>query len=168
MRKIIVIATVHSSLGLCNQFELLKVLQNIKPKVVFDEISNLGLIRGRRGEIPKCLETEAVELYSKNNPVSHIPVGIDEAKIENIYEFKRLVDEIMDMFNQNIDYQILQDELYTCTEVFGFPYLNSNNCKRLLAIMRTHESNLANSFSETRLKDARIGGSKFTKCVKTR
>ena len=65
--------TRHNELGKCNSKELLKLIKENKPDVIFEELSLLSYNEcyelGR-----ETLETTAIKMYLEDNSIKHIPV----------------------------------------------------------------------------------------------
>ncbi len=78
---IILITTGHSENGLCNTVELFKIIEGIKPKIIFEEVSPAkfeGVYKGTRKD---SLETSTIKKYLERHSIEHIPVDKDEDEI---------------------------------------------------------------------------------------
>lgn len=143
MRSIIynitLIGTIHSENGKCNPNELYKILKDIKPEVIFDElpphhssvffsesfdihcINNMVLNRPSP-VIP--LEVKSIKKYLQNYDVNIVPVDI------NIREkMSKHQQEILFMFStffKNEDYKMLDAESDAMIAQEGFQFLNSS------------------------------------------
>jgi len=145
MYNITLIGTVHSENGLCNSDKLHKIIEDIKPEVIFDELpshsfdmyysnsinmysANGILLNQHPSEIP--LEVKSIKKYKQNYDVKILPVDIDIRQRISKYQ-----DEIFFMFLTFFkyeDYKKLDNEKVTLMAREGFHYLNSDNFLDLL------------------------------------
>lgn len=130
---IILISTGHSENGLCNSNELYKIIERIKPEVIFEEVSPTkfeGVYKGTRKD---SLETSTIKKYLEKYLIEHVPVDMDGDEIDER--------RIQANYNKIARTLVLHDRLYKhlvgqqryLAEHYGFPYLNSKHCNELLA-----------------------------------
>ncbi|HKC34706.1 MAG TPA: hypothetical protein VKB95_01550 [Chitinophagaceae bacterium] len=74
MYDITVIFTRHHRTGNCNSFELLNIIQNVEPDVIFEELSCSQFSESYEQNNLITVETNAVKEYLKNYRIEHIPV----------------------------------------------------------------------------------------------
>jgi hypothetical protein len=75
MKKITLIGIMHKEIGKCNMNELLKVLENIKPDVIFEETNRYkNMLTYTFGIEPDSPELKAIQKYIQNNYADCIPV----------------------------------------------------------------------------------------------
>ncbi|WP_298138312.1 hypothetical protein [Flavobacterium sp.] len=139
MHNITLISTIHSENGQCNSDELYKILKDVHPEVIFDELpkhisemfyndsfeknyANNILLNRRNPTIP--LEVECIKKYKQNYNVKIIPVDID---LRNILSENQ--DDIFFMyltFLKYEDYKNLDNEKNELISDKGFNFLNSS------------------------------------------
>ena len=139
MYNIALIATAHTEKGKCNPDELYKILEDINPEVIFDELpkdafdmffsdsfdihyTNSILLGRNPPKVP--LEVKCLKKYRENYYIKIFPVDIDVRKKLSNYQ-----DEILSMFHtffKNEDYQKLDNEKEMLIAQEGFHYLNSD------------------------------------------
>lgn len=140
MHNITLVSTIHSEIGQCNSDELHKILEDINPEVIFDELpihfsemyysdsfdmycANNILLTQRPVEIP--LEVKCLKKYKQKYNIKIIPVDIDLR-----HKLMAHQDEITFMFltffkyenYKKLDYE---KEILISNE--GFHFLNSGN-----------------------------------------
>lgn len=132
MSTIILVATGHRKNGLCNSNELYKIIEQIAPEVIFEEISLAKFPKVYGGLLEDSLETFTVKKYLQKHAVPHFPVDLDAS---NIFDsgYKAKIDKIFAMFCQlSPEYDGLVSQHRFFTVQYGFPYLNSVQCAALL------------------------------------
>ena len=79
MHNITLVCTHHSDFGKCNSDELFKIIESIKPDVIFEELTPDLFDRFyRENNIPfESPEIKSVRKYTKDNTVSHFPVDVN-------------------------------------------------------------------------------------------
>lgn len=147
MSNITLIATTHKEKGMCNSTELLKILQSIKPDIIFEELSQYYFNAIYDGQLPDTLETDAIKKYLKEDIVNHIPVDIDVNQLID-KNLKNSITKMFDIFDKNPEYQNLQLQLHNLSFNLGFPYLNSIQCEALFAQKFFLEQKLAESYKQ--------------------
>src|SRR5690606_39028795 len=74
MPKIVLLGTTHQESGLCNERELARILEALKPEVVFEEIRPRDFDRIYSDNPPPGLEPRALKNYANKKPVKQVPV----------------------------------------------------------------------------------------------
>lgn len=148
MHNIILIGTSHSEQGKCNSDELYKILEDINPEVIFEEIPNIffdmfyngkchfdelhkiikyklpGNLLERIETLPLSetpLEVNCIKKYLQNHNIKNIPVDI----VINS-ELSTKMEMMFGEFYKHDDvYKKLVDKDKLLTEQHGFDYLNS-------------------------------------------
>ncbi|MCL2721384.1 MAG: hypothetical protein FWD47_08610 [Treponema sp.] len=122
MHNIILIGSYHRNKGNCNHFELLKILEKIKPDVIFEEKPPSNYDVYYKDKTRSCLESDAVNLYLEKNNLTQVLVD-DDIMPPDKSEY---------MYNQiekrSHNYRNLIDTNSIYTEHYGFRYLNSVDC----------------------------------------
>lgn len=158
MHNITLIATIHSENGKCNSDELYKLLEDVNPEVIFDELpmhfsemyysdsfdmyyANNILLNRRCPVIP--LEVKCVKKYKQKYNVKIIPVDIDLRQ-----ELPKYQDEISFMiltFLKYEGYKKLNNEKETLIGLEGFHYLNSDKFLDFLDTKEVMEKSIMES-----------------------
>jgi len=133
MSSITLIATTHTEKGLCNANELFKIIEQINPEVIFEEIPPGKFEAVYAGTRKASLEVKTVKAYLQKYPdVHHYPVDLDiEQATEK--EIKQEVDGVAYICNDYSDeYHYLSGMISLQSEKYGFPYLNNDRCSELI------------------------------------
>ena len=122
MGRITLVCTVHSEMGLCNENELIRILEAVGPDVIFEEIHPSDFDSYYRDKSKHTLETRTVGRYLKVRPARQVPV--DDFVIPE--GFPRDMGILFDYVeSNNIEYRALVAERDQKTYHLGFRYLNS-------------------------------------------
>lgn len=167
MYNITLIGTIHSENGQCNPDKLHKILEDINPEVIFDELPsssfdmyysdaidisyvNRILLNRHPPEMP--LEVKCIKKYKQNYNIKVFPVDIDIRQ-----KISKHQDEILFMistFLQYEDYKRLDNEKETLIAQEGFHYLNSSIFLDFLARKEAVERSIIESeIQKNRLLD---------------
>lgn len=138
--RIVLISTVHKEIGKCNSEVLYKIIESIKPDVIFLEelegnysqydrmkFSQFGVYKER-------LELKTIQAYNQNNTFDYVPVldvGLSD-------EF----DTKVKIVSENKEYQRLLDDYTLLESDYGFEFLNSNKSIMLQEEMRQLENHI--------------------------
>lgn len=123
MNNITLISTVHKEIGKCNSDELCKIIESIKPDVIFLEAfensysSYHQLLLSQFGVYQERLEIKALQLYSHNYTFEYVPVL--DIGLSDEFETK------LEIASTNVDYQRLLDDYISLETENGFQFLNS-------------------------------------------
>lgn len=131
MSNIIIISTVHLEVGKCTSEELYKIIESIRPEVIFEELSgeHFDILYNENVSDRESLEVKCIKKYLINHNIKHIAVDIDVSKDLS----KRDIDYLFDSFDKYVDYRKLTQEQDLLTAQEGFAYLNS---KELLELFK--------------------------------
>ncbi|MEQ1797442.1 MAG: hypothetical protein ABL872_05790 [Lacibacter sp.] len=133
MSTITLIATGHKENGLCNSQELFKLIEQIKPEVIFEEIPPGKFEAVYGGTRQESLEVKTIKTYLQKYPdVHHYPVDLD---IEQATEkqIRQEVDGMSFIFNHySPEYNDLSNQISYLSEIYGFSFLNSDRCSELI------------------------------------
>jgi hypothetical protein len=158
MYNITLISTIHSENGQCNSGELYKILEDINPEVIFDELpihfsdmyysdsfdmycANKFLLNRHPPEVP--LEVKCIKKCKQNYNIEIFPVDIDLRQKLSKYQ-----DEISFMiltFLKYVEYKKLDNENETLIAQEGFHYLNSDKFLDFLDKKEVMEKNIIES-----------------------
>lgn len=139
MFSIILICTRHEEHGSCNSLELLKIIESIKPEVIFEELSYANFDKCYHENTLTTLETNAIKIYLLNHNIKHIPV--DTYNLPRTYD-----EEVESMYNKILnnnlsvesnDLRRLIDKQMFLVNQYGFSFLNSNENDELFEQFNT-------------------------------
>jgi len=145
MYNIKLIGTIHSENGRCNLSELYKILEDIKPNVIFDElpshfadlfysesfdIAYANNILNKRPMPNLSLEVKCIKKYRQIHNVKIVGVDIDISK--DLAEHKEEVNFLFNTFFKYEEYKNIDNEIETLIPKEGFHFLNSNKFLELL------------------------------------
>lgn len=122
MGRITLVGTAHRDSGLCNESELLTILEAIGPEVIFEEIRPSDFEAAYRDRSKHTLEMRAIGRYLKAKPARQVP--IDDYVIPDGFhrEAAKLEDYVVASCPE---YCALMDEISEKKHLLGFRFLNS-------------------------------------------
>jgi hypothetical protein len=129
MYNITLISTAHDEKGNCNILELYKIIDNIDPEVIFEEIPPSAFDSFYKERTRNNLESEAIIKYLENHKCEHIPVDLDFIPPESFFDKYKNVHKQIER-RSNI-YKNIIDTYSFYRGVYGFKYLNSIECMNL-------------------------------------
>jgi len=158
MYKITLIGTIHSENGQCNSDALYKILEDINPEVIFDELpshffdmyysdsfdmycANSIMLNRQPPVVP--LEVKSIKKYKQNYNIKIIPVDIDVR--QKLSEHQDEISFMFLTFFKYDDYKKLDNEKDTFIAQQGFYFLNSNNFLEFLQKKEVIEKNIMES-----------------------
>jgi pheromone shutdown protein TraB len=135
---ITLIGTIHSENGQCNSDELYKILEDINPEVIFDELTdryadmyysdsfdtyrmNKILLRQPAPVIP--LEVKCIKEYMQHHHIEIVPVDIDTR--QQLAPYEQEINAMFYNFFQHEEYKKLDEEIDALIATEGFGFLNS-------------------------------------------
>lgn len=142
----------HQECGLCTSKALYEIIQQIKPQVIFEELSIHNYIKSYEHEELITMETDAIKMYLLNNVVEHIPV--------DTFEYPKKYDDDLDylynrMFNggtrESHSFRRLIDNRNDLLIKHGFSFLNSDYQDQWSAIFNRLKNEFLQIRNEERL-----------------
>lgn len=124
MRRIIFVGVTQDETGVCNAQELCSILADLRPVVIFEELSPQVAHLIYKGEMQDTLASKALKLYVKDNDVLHFAVDLELSQYYDV----RLKNEVVELQELLAQYEKFNSILYEAelfTAEFGFEYLNS-------------------------------------------
>ena len=140
MHNITLISTVHKEYGNCNSNELLKIIENICPDVIFLEAFEANyseydqMLFSQFGVYIERLELKAIQKYSQNHTFEYVPVL--DIGLSDEFETK------IKIVSENQEYQKLLDNYNLLEMDDGFHFLNSKKNIALQEEMRELENRI--------------------------
>lgn len=146
MYNITLLSSFHKNLGKCNPDELYKIIEELRPEIVFEELSfdTFSFVYSD-GYIPNTVEAIAIKKYLRNYPIKHFPVDtypINETDLFNgADEIAKRSNEYVKLWNEQVS-MITKD---------GYNFLNSNTCIELLDRIRIVEESVLLVINDVKL-----------------
>ena len=143
MYNITLVCTHHSEFGKSNSYELYKIIETIRPDIIFEELTqDLFDKFYKENIIPnEPPEIKSVKRYIKDHTVSHIPVDVNISDTLS-------TSEINYMFNTVRKYTVyseLEEDQMKLTFHEGYDFLNSKKNEELIETKKAIEKNLIKS-----------------------
>lgn len=135
MHDITLICTRHKEVGACNANELLKIIEDYQPEVIFEELAPTSYDACYTYNVwgvtkINTLETDAIKIYREYHHVKHIPALSGEMH-EDLHLMHSMVN--------NRSLQVLVDNLISLEGIYGFPFLNCDECEQRLDELKSLE-----------------------------
>lgn len=161
MHNITFIGTIHSDNGQCNFDELHKILEDLKPEVIFDELPShfadlfyndsfdiafTNNILNKQPILNLPLEVKCIKKYRLNHTVKIVPVDIDEN--QDSEEQKKEILFLFNTFIKNEDYRNIDNNKEELIQKEGFHFLNNIRFLELLEKKELLERKIIDSESE--------------------
>lgn len=140
MYNITLVCTHHSEYGKSNSDELYRIIDSIKPDIIFEEL-NQDLFHKfyEQNIIPfDPPEVKSVRRYIKEKTTIHIPVDIDINDTLTTSEIKNMFDK----FKQYKAYLKLEEYQKELIYQEGYDFLNSKKCEELVENLRSIEKGI--------------------------
>lgn len=154
MRRVTFISTVHVEIGKCNPEELFRIIELIRPEVIFleaDDQTYTGyeqFLFSTYGVNHKKLEVAAIQKYSHTSSFEYVTVC--DGGLSDAFHKKNI------KVCQNRRMQNLIDNFNSLEAEKGFLFLNSQECIDLQEEMRVLESIILNDVEWDRAVKADI------------
>ncbi len=138
--NITLLSSFHQELGNCNADELYKIIESLKPDVIFEELP-LEIFNTvyKKNYIPASLEAKAIKRYVDNYEIEHFPVDT------YCFSYSELFSEFDFIANNSQEYLKLFSYQIALIKKYGFQIINSH---KFLALIE----NLQNLEKEVLLK----------------
>ena len=150
MATITIVFTVHNEQGLCNQAELVRILREIDPEVIFEELRPLDFAEMYQESARHTLEMKAIIEFRNEKPVEQVPVDHFEMKEGLAADINKLLSYAE---RSHTEYGEFTDKEDWCAYHFGFEFFCSAEFKALNA--QTHKA-LSDAVDQS--KDEAING----------
>jgi len=130
MYNITLIGTRHEELGRCNSNELYKIIENINPEIIFEEIPPSYFEKYYITKSHKNLESDVINKYLEIYNAKNIPVDSENIPSESLVQkYNNLHKRIEGLVDTNgFHYRTLTGQYLSQIETYGFIYLNCIYC----------------------------------------
>lgn len=142
MYDVNVIFSVHQECGKCNTEELYKIIEGIRPDVIFEELDYIDFNYAYKEQKPFTLETETINKFLQNYNIEHIPVDTYKAAD---YTKEISINAEKFLSENSSEYKKLISIHKKFTSEYGFDFLNSKQYYDLIREVRTQEEILYKS-----------------------
>lgn len=133
MVKITLISSFHIIHGKCNPAELYRIIEQIQPEVIFEELSTkIFEIVYSPFHQPKSLEAITIKEYLRKYPIRNFPV-------DNYPNIDDLLNESQINWDDYYEYRELWNQKLKRIYEGGYYYLNSEECIEFLSKMEATE-----------------------------
>jgi hypothetical protein len=127
MYEIILISSFHAIHGKCNPNELYRIIEAIKPEIIFEELSFDGF-----DEIyspfyqPQTIEAITIKAYLQKYHIKHFPVDNYPIKETDLLSDAQVI------WDNSKEYRELWTQKLSKIGQYGYSFLNSNECIEML------------------------------------
>jgi len=130
MYNITLIGTRHEELGRCNSNELYKIIENINPEIIFEEIPPSYFEKYYIIKNHKNLESNVINKYLEHYSIKNISVDSENIPSESLVQkYNALHNRIEGLTDTNgFHYRTLTDQYRSQIAIYGFIYLNCIYC----------------------------------------
>jgi hypothetical protein len=127
MHNITLICTRHHDIGKCNSHELYRIIEDINPEVIFEEMPPSYFGKYYLDKSRSNLESNAINKYKEKYKIEQVPVDSEDMPSKDFfYNYKRVINRIEGLTDINgftLRNQIDAKKAYS--EKYGFEFLNS-------------------------------------------
>ncbi|OYU95646.1 MAG: hypothetical protein CFE21_10935 [Bacteroidetes bacterium B1(2017)] len=133
MYSIHLICTTHAKNGLCSSFELSNIFKKISPEVIFEELPPSYYDKYYTEKSRSNLETDAIHLYMESYEFKNVQVDFEDIPDEDFFQnYKKLISKVEGSISKNgFDFRSLIDQKRNYSNLYGFSFLNSDDCMRM-------------------------------------
>jgi pheromone shutdown protein TraB len=149
MHNITLVGTLHSELGKCNADELFKIIEQISPDVVFEELTPyLYDILYNKGIFDESapIEFKCIRRYKQQHNINNIPVDIEVGST-----LSNNVNQMLALFEKYDIYKVLKIAQKKKIELEGFDFLNSDEFSDLVEKQRAIEKKIVEEINNSQL-----------------
>jgi hypothetical protein len=140
MYNITLVCTHHSEYGKCNSDELYKIIDSLRPDIIFEELPQNLFDKFYKGnEIPyEPPEVKSVKRYIKDHTISNFPVDIDVSNSLSVNQIKYM----FSTFNKYAIYSKIEEDQKKMFFQEGYGFLNSKQNEELVEKKKSLEKSL--------------------------
>lgn len=126
MYNVTLICTLHEEKGAFNLNALYRILELVKPEIIFEEIPPYAFDEFYKEKTRRNLESDAINKYLENHSIKHVPVDYDITLPHSFFKEHQHIHQRVEARSHN--YKNLIDLHSTLVMRFGLKYLNSTEC----------------------------------------
>jgi hypothetical protein len=123
MFNVTLFCTWHGEAENCNAFELFRIILQLEPEVIFEEIPPCSFDEYYENMNRDKLESKAIKMYLSNHIIKHIPVDLDVIMPQSFWDDNKYMLEQIERKNSEFCRLCDYDSQYA--RQYGFSYLNS-------------------------------------------
>jgi hypothetical protein len=94
-KEISLIFTKHKEAGQCNSAALLRILESVKPEVIFEELSFSNFHKIYKEQSITTLESDAIKQHLLTNAIKQVPVDTYDLPIDYYNELDLMYDKLI-------------------------------------------------------------------------
>ena len=147
MYEIYLICSLHKEKGNCNSNELYKIIDKIRPDIIFLELTKTDYDKYQTGKI-NTVETNAVSIYNKKYKTKNIPVDKIEMTIEYHLTVENMNNKLCANSNELKNAYLIFETLLSQN---GFSFLNSELCEDYTETLNVFESKAVRKINNNEL-----------------
>lgn len=146
MFNITLLSSFHKILGKCNPGELYKIIEEIQPEIIFEELSydNFDIIYSV-GYQPRTIEAITIKNYLQKHSIKHLPVDNFPIKETDLLSDAQII------WDSSSEYRELWNKKLLKLSQEGYKFLNSYECTEMLDRIRMIEETVLTQTQNTKL-----------------
>jgi hypothetical protein len=149
--SITLIATRHKENGQCTSNELYRIIDQIAPDVIFEEIPPGKFDTVYKGLRHASLEILTIKRYLQSHPIPHFPVDLDIDEVDGFFTRSDFNTMSYIFVNYCPEYKSLYNQRQLLADNNGFPYLNSKEWSMLSKRMDVLEQEVIKKINNEKL-----------------
>lgn len=123
---ITLIFTMHNDAGICNSDALYKLIELVRPEVIFEELSERNFMKSYIESTLVTLETTTIKRYLASHDIAHIPIDTYNRPENYDEEVDHMFDKAFSSAGrQAFDLRNLMNTKRSLIERYGFSFLNN-------------------------------------------
>jgi hypothetical protein len=146
MHNITIISTFHKNIGNCNPDELYKIIKELQPEVIFEEldIDTFSLVYAE-SYIPNTVEATTVKNYLKQYSIIHYPVDTYPVSDTSLLSDAQII------WDYSNEYRELWNNKIFMIKENGYAFINSKDCIEILDKIRITEESVLSEMNNEKL-----------------
>ncbi len=148
MYNVTVIFSRHHEEVNCNSHELLKLIRDIEPDVIFEEIGHEVYDQIYIQQNRTTLESNAIKFYLLSKDIEHLPVDTFDRPDSYRSGGNHLADELQKHFHKSERLKLAFNQLKYHSQIGGFPFLNSDQNDALLDEIEKEEKSILTELAD--------------------
>ena len=146
MFNITLLSSFHKIHGKCNPDELYKIIEEIQPEIIFEElcVDSFNFVYSD-GYIPKTLEVFTIKKYMQKYSVRQFPVDSYPVNETDLFSDAQLISDNSTEYNELWNQKLLK--LYQS----AYSFLNSDECSDIINKLRIIEETVLTQINNVKL-----------------